>query len=257
MTLKTPNYDKDHIYAYVITNRGDGTASSPSHFCTKLHIWLELSGLPYTLVGVGRPDGPYGKVPYIELNGKAYGDSSAIVEMLSEKYNKDLDADLSPEQKAMSVALQRMVEEHAYFLTVADMSLQEGAFDILVNKLMKLSTVAKWVFPTFLMRSLKACLNGQGIGRLPEAERRQRMELDIEALSVILGNKKYFVNDKRPTTIDATVFGYLWSNFDTDSEFTKFMSCCEECRKYDNLMAYYNRMREMMLASADKWAIKA
>ncbi|KAF4734928.1 hypothetical protein FOZ62_015732, partial [Perkinsus olseni] len=59
MTLKTPNYDKDHIYAYVITNRGDGTASSPSHFCTKLHIWLELSGLPYTLVGVGRPDGPY------------------------------------------------------------------------------------------------------------------------------------------------------------------------------------------------------
>ncbi|EER13322.1 metaxin, putative, partial [Perkinsus marinus ATCC 50983] len=245
-----------------MNHHGDGMASSASHFCTKLHIWLELAGLPYTLLPANGPDGPYGEVysysschlvklsgkaPYIELNGQVYADSSAIVKMLSDKYGKDLDADLSLEQRAMSIAVQRMVEEHTYFLTLADMALQDGAFEVLNKKLMNLPTVARWIFPTFLLRSFKAILNGQGIGRLPEVDRKRRMKEDIEALSIILGEKKYLVNDDKPSTIDATVFGYLWSNFDTDSEFTKYMSCCTESEKYDNLMAYYTRMREMML----------
>ncbi|KAF4687596.1 hypothetical protein FOZ60_003761 [Perkinsus olseni] len=257
MTLKTPNYEMDHIYAYVITNRGDGTASSPSHFCTKLHIWLELSGLPYTLIGVGRPDGPYGKVPYIELNGQVYGDSSAIVEMLSEKYNKDLDADLSPEQKAMSVAVQRMVEEHAYFLSVADIALQDGAFSVMVNKFLPLSAFTKLFVPSLVRRNLRGNLNAQGIGRLSEADRSDRMKKDIASLSGILGNKKYFMCDEKPTTVDATVFGYLWTAMSTDSELTKFSNCEKECRKYDNLMAYFERMQEMMMKSAEKWKTKA
>ncbi|KAF4711738.1 hypothetical protein FOZ63_005881, partial [Perkinsus olseni] len=90
---------------------------------------LTVSSLLSSIAGARycSPRSRSGKVPYIELNGQVYGDSSAIVEMLSEKYNKDLDADLSPEQKAMSVAVQRMVEEHAYFLSVADIALQDGA----------------------------------------------------------------------------------------------------------------------------------
>ncbi|EER02226.1 conserved hypothetical protein [Perkinsus marinus ATCC 50983] len=125
MSLKTPDYINDHIYIYILMNHhGDGMASSASHFCTKLHIWLELAGLPYTLLPANGPDGPYGKAPYIELNGQVYADSSAIVKMLSDKYGKDLDADLSLEQRAMSIAVQRMVEEHTYFLTLADMALQ-------------------------------------------------------------------------------------------------------------------------------------
>ncbi|KAF4655769.1 hypothetical protein FOL47_009281 [Perkinsus chesapeaki] len=233
MSLRTPNYEKDHVYVYVFINdAGDGEVSSGSHFCAKLHVWLELAGLPYTLCRATGPGGPYGKVPFIELNGETYGDSSAIIKMLSDKYDKDLDADLSPEQKASSKAVQRMVEEHTYFLTLADIAFQKEAFDVLTDKLMHLNALTKWFVPSFVLRNFKANLNGQGIGRLPEKERNDRMREDVEALSVILGEKKYVANDVKPTTVDATVFGYLWACFDTDTSLTKFMSSYTECKKY-------------------------
>ncbi|KAF4657831.1 hypothetical protein FOZ61_006019 [Perkinsus olseni] len=177
--------------------------------------------------------------------------------MLSEKYNKDLDADLTPEQKAMSVAVQRMVEEHAYFLSVADIALQDGAFSVMVNKFLSLSAFTKLFVPSLVRRNLRGNLNAQGIGRLSEADRGDRMKKDIASLSGILGNKKYFMSDEKPTTVDATVFGYLWTAMSTDTELTKFSNCLKECRKYDNLMAYFERMQEMMMKSAEKWKTKA
>ena len=58
--------------------------------------------------------GPKGKMPWITLNVEEYADSTLIIDMLSTKFQKDLTAHLSSEEKAVGRAFQIMTEEHLY-----------------------------------------------------------------------------------------------------------------------------------------------
>lgn len=53
-----------------------------------------------------------GLLPFIELNGEEINDSALIIKELSQKFNKDLDADLTPEQKVLAHATISMIENH-------------------------------------------------------------------------------------------------------------------------------------------------
>lgn len=53
-----------------------------------------------------------GQLPFIELNGEEIADSSIIIKELSSKYEKDLDAGLTNEQKNVSYAMTTMLENH-------------------------------------------------------------------------------------------------------------------------------------------------
>lgn len=53
-----------------------------------------------------------GRLPFVELNGKEIDDSTIILQELSVNFEKDLDASLTVEQKCISHALIRMIENH-------------------------------------------------------------------------------------------------------------------------------------------------
>jgi glutathione S-transferase len=88
-----------------------------SPFTLKLEAWLRLAGLPYEVVPTRNPGkGPKGKLPFIEDDdGTVLGDSSLIIEHLMGTRGIDLDRELSPEQRAQAVSLQRLFEDHLYF----------------------------------------------------------------------------------------------------------------------------------------------
>lgn len=167
--------------------------------------------------------------------------------MLSSKFKKNLDSGLSDHQKGISNAVKRMFEEHTFFLCVNDRWFNYP--DLFSQYLGTIQTYPVFLRPLVKMiakRRLLGATYAQGIGRLPEEERKNRLSQDISGLSKILGEKKYILSDDKPTSVDATVFGFMWAELGVDSEYEKVNAFCQECKKYDNLMGYYERMVKLM-----------
>lgn len=58
---------------------------------------------------------PQGKMPWIEYNQDQVSGSEFIIDFLEEKLGVNLNSNLSPEERAMSRAITKMVEEHFYW----------------------------------------------------------------------------------------------------------------------------------------------
>ena len=59
--------------------------------------------------------GPKGKIPWIEYNGEIISDSSFIIRHFNKEMGTEFNKGLTPEQKAVAHALQKMAEEHMYW----------------------------------------------------------------------------------------------------------------------------------------------
>lgn len=57
-----------------------------------------------------------GQLPFIELNGEEIADSAIIIKELSSKYEKNLDAALTSEQRNVSYAMIAMLENHLIWI---------------------------------------------------------------------------------------------------------------------------------------------
>ena len=53
-----------------------------------------------------------GQLPFVELNGEEIADSAIILKELGQRFEKDLDAGLSNDQKNVSHAMISMIENH-------------------------------------------------------------------------------------------------------------------------------------------------
>ena len=56
-----------------------------------------------------------GKFPWISYNGESLADTQFCIEFLNKSKQVDLNSWLSPEQKAVALAFQRMVEDDLYW----------------------------------------------------------------------------------------------------------------------------------------------
>ena len=53
-----------------------------------------------------------GQLPFVEVNGEEIADSAFIIKELGQRYNTDLDAQLTPEQRNIAHANISMIENH-------------------------------------------------------------------------------------------------------------------------------------------------
>ena len=56
-----------------------------------------------------------GLLPFIELNGEEIADSNMIIETLAKKFEKEMPAELSQDQKNVQHAMIAMVENHLHW----------------------------------------------------------------------------------------------------------------------------------------------
>jgi glutathione S-transferase len=61
---------------------------------------------------------PRKKLPFIELNGRVITDSTIIIEHLTTHFEKDLDAGLTDQERAVSLSFIRLLEDHFYWTMV-------------------------------------------------------------------------------------------------------------------------------------------
>lgn len=183
---------------------------NPSPFCMKLETWLRMTGLPFEIVRVVDPrKGPKGKVPWIEDAGRTVADSAFIIDYLKETYGDSLNANLGAGERATSLALQRLIEEHLYW------AIAHGRFlDDAVWPSTKTQFLAGFPAPfrplvgRLVRKTIAKSLHLQGLGRHSQEDLYRLACDDLTALSTTLADKQYFFGEK-PTDLDAIAYGFL------------------------------------------------
>ncbi|XP_066525503.1 failed axon connections homolog [Hoplias malabaricus] len=198
---------KDAIILHQFTRPKNGVPSL-SPFCLKMETYLRMADLPYQNFFDGKLS-PQGKMPWIEYNQEQVYGSEFIIDFLEEKLGVNLNSSLSPEEKAVSRAITKMVEEH-FFWTIAYCqwvdNVEETKNMLAVSG--PLSELLKWILSHVTGSLVKKEMYGHGIGRFSKDEIYALMEKDMRTLATLLGDKKYLMGPK-VSTVDAAVFGHL------------------------------------------------
>lgn len=181
----------------------------PSPFVTKAEVLLKMAGLPYRTDTTGFKAAPKGKLPYIKDGDITLADSTFIRFHLQRRYDVDFDAGLSPSERAVSWAFEKMCEEHLYFALVHARWLIDENFDIGPRHFFDDAPAPlRPAIITMVRRGVRRDLKGQGMGRHTEEEIAELATRDLVALADFLADKPYLMGEK-PCAADATVFAMV------------------------------------------------
>jgi len=183
----------------------------PSPFVMKADMLLKLSKLPYEVNTRGFGKAPKGKLPYIRDGEALIGDSTLIRLHLEQRHGIDFDRGLTSYDRAVAWSVEKMLEDHLYWVIVYWRWLNDANFEKGPKAFFQRAPalVRPLVIP-IVRKRIRATLHGHGIGRHSEAETTAMASRGIEALSQILGDKPYFLGSQ-PCGADATVFGFVAS----------------------------------------------
>lgn len=186
-----------------------GTPDS-SPFVMKTMMLLKLAGRPYVTASGNLGKAPKGRLPFIVDGGTIVADSTFIRFYLEKRYGIDFDAGLSPEQRAVAWAVEKMCEEHLIFallhLRWADRANFRKGIGQLFNALVPFP-IRPFVRALMRRRTVTR-VRVQGMGEHSSGEIATLAIKDIDALAALLGDKPYLMGAK-PCGADATVFAFV------------------------------------------------
>lgn len=195
-----------------------------SPFVNKLEARLRFDNIQYT-VGSGTPNkAPRGKIPYIQIQDakettEQLADSTFIIHQLIDKGTiTDLNARLTPAQKANDLAIRAMLEDKVYFYMVRERwwdhyyAMRDGVLGFLPWPL-------KAMIGLIAYRGISTTLYGQGTGRYTHEEVSWLKYEVWQSVNALLSEAKWegdkgpfwILGGKHPTEADATVFGFVAS----------------------------------------------
>ncbi len=211
----------------------------PSPFVMKAEVLLKMAGLPYRTETKGIRKAPKGKLPYIRDGEDIIANSSFIRLHLEKRYTIDFDKGLSRHERGVACAVERLCEDHIYWLSMYarwadDANFKRGPAKFFDAAPAPVRPLVKWL----IRRQVRRALHGQGASRYTESERTILADRAFAALSAILGEKPYLMGDQ-PCGADATVFGFAFSAlcpvFDTDTR--------TAAESHSNLKDYCERLK--------------
>ncbi|MBL1430131.1 MAG: glutathione S-transferase family protein [Robiginitomaculum sp.] len=216
-------------------------AANASPFCIKLEVLLKMAKLPYQITIEGDPSkGPTRKIPFVELDGKLIGDSGLIQNLLESKHGADFHENLSDEQKAISLAFTRLIEEHLYWVLVYSRWMEDENWQVIKSAFFgQLPIPLRWLLPNIIKKQVLKNMVGHGIARHDRSAIYQMAGENLTAIASFLGDKTYAFGDQA-SALDATLYGLLSSIIDADMN----SELKTAALYHDNLVNYTSRMRE-------------
>jgi glutathione S-transferase len=210
----------------------------PSPFVMKAEMLLKLSGLEYRTTTRGFKGAPKGKLPYIEDNGTIVADSTLIRLYLEQKHSIYFDRGLSTRDRGVAWAVDKMLEDHLYWVLVYWRWLIDENFERGPMAFFKRAPALIRPLVTKLVRKrIRGRLHSHGIGRHTEAEMTAMASRCIDALSQILGDNQYLLGPE-PCGADATAFAFIANTLTPVFE----SPVRDKLLSVANLVAYCNRM---------------
>ena len=207
-----------------------------SPFCMKLESYFRAQGLEYENHYTLDPrQSPTHKLPFIEYNGKRYADSGFIIAMLEKESQTPMQAALSDKDKADTLAYLRLCENNLYWLLIYSRWIDSDYSKHWQQMLIQSSKMPVFIFKIIckvMVKNVTKQLDGHGVGRMAKEEVYGLAQQDLQALSVFLGNKRYFFHDS-PTLLDHVVYSLVTSIAKTpwNNQLTQILF------NYPNLMA--------------------
>lgn len=242
------NFEKDVVYLYQFTRTPLLPSISP--YCLKVETWLRLAGLKYENVDHKlKLRSKKGQLPFVEVNGEEVADSAIIIKELAQRYEKDLDAALTQEQRNIAHAMISMLENHLIWVLLSwrsknpdlmikgyKVNLQHALGSRLPNAV--LNFLFKFQFGRKGAKKVKA----QGLGVHKPEEIEEFGKQDLKVLSELLADKPFFFGDE-PTTLDCVAFSVLaqvhYISDEVKYSLKEFMQ--ENC---PNLVGHVSRIKE-------------
>jgi len=183
---------------------------SASPFCVKAMCLLQVSGVNWTPKFTSDPrKTPNGKLPILIDGGKTIADSDAIRDHLEKSFKTDFDKGLTPENRAISRAIIRMVEEHLYFALVSDRWLNDDNWPLIKKEFFPgIPKVINGLVTNMIRSKTRAQVTAQGMARHSVKGQVARAQKDIDAIKTLLGDKPFLFGDV-PSAADMSVVPIL------------------------------------------------
>lgn len=163
-----------------------------------------MADIPYKINPTLPLTAPKGKLPYIEDDDIILGDSVFIILHLK-AYYKNLDEQLSAAELALSLAMQRLLEEHLFWVALYS-RWQYTDSNWQINKQAifgGMPPVIRDIAAAYYRYKIKQQIHGHGMGRHTPEDIFTHGIHDIEALSACLQDKKYFLVMNHPHSTPA------------------------------------------------------
>lgn len=220
-----------------------------SPYVTKVVNYMTMAGIPFEWqaqdLGSLGTDSPTAKLPYIiDDDGTQVNDSTRIIQYLKQKHGDKLDAHLSPSERAVGLAFQRMVEEYTYWSGIIEPSWPTvERFKIYVPYIVggpQLDELPQEVQDALLAFREKIHDEHlkQGMGLRQHEDIVQCLKEDLDAIADFLGDKPFLLGEE-PTSYDATVY----STFRHIADVPWDWAGRDHARSKTTLVAYADRMR--------------
>ncbi len=216
----------------------------PSAFCVKLETYLRMADIPYEICRGEPTEGPKGKIPWIEHDGRVLGDSTFIIEYLKKTFGDPLDSKLTQHQRALGHAIQKMLEESLYFVSSYSKWADDKGFEIYAAVLFaRMSEEQLKTIPDMVRKRTLAKFHAQGIGRHSAEEVYALGVQDILSFAELLGDG-LFLFGETPSSFDASAFGVIGNL--KDGPFDSPVR--ELARSKKNISDYIDRIRQRYFA---------
>lgn len=210
----------------------------PSPFCMKGQVLLKMSKLDYQTATADLRKAPKKKAPYLEDQGKIIADSTFIRKYLEQTYDIDFDPGLSPAEKGVAWAFEKLCEDNLYWAVVYSRWMIDENFDIGPRNFFEIvPAVVRPAVRTMVRRQVRRDLKGQGMGRHSSKEIDELVNDGLNSIAAFLGDKPYLMG-AQPCGADAFVFslltGLMCDWFDTPMR--------KAALGHENLVAYRDRL---------------
>lgn len=179
-------------------------------FGVKALILLRMADIEHKIVYLDDPrKAPKGKLPIIVDNGQTIADSTFIRHHLEAAHGADFDAGLSPSERAVSLAFQRLAEEHLYWSILSVRWGIDANWEQLRD--MFFEPIPAFIRPFIAGKIRKSALrdaHSHGMGRHSINEQIAFGVRNLEAIADWLGDKPFMHGDN-PTAVDASVGAFV------------------------------------------------
>ncbi|VDO57252.1 unnamed protein product [Haemonchus placei] len=159
---------------------------------------------------------------------------------------KSIDDRLTPMEKSYARAYHALVEDSLRWVMMYQRGRDNKWFATEQGFIPYFSGIKKFAFKNImcdqLRKKIMAQATAQGMGRNTPDEVVILAKKDLDAISMFLGNKKFFFGD-RPATLDCTMFAHLVQFLYTPLVSPEIKTHMEQHNA--NLVGFINRMKEM------------
>jgi len=255
-TTHVKEWEEDMVYLFQFTRSPQIPSISP--FCLKLESWLKLHGIKYQNIDHKcKFRSRKGMLPFVEINGDEIADSNMVIETLTKKFDKEMPAQLSQDQKNVQHAMIAMVENHLHWTIVhwrskdVDNTLKGYQLNLqtAIGSKAPASLLNFYFKYTFCRKGLKK-VKAHGLGVHTPEEIEQFGKKDLQALSEMLGDKEFFFGDE-PAMLDLVVYSHVAQLVMVEKDYPCSLRDYLEadCK---NLVGLVNRMKDRCWG--DHWA---